>query len=289
MDIKKLEAFAEIVTSGSFCKAAIKLNYSQPGLTGMMNRLEDELGLTLLARSSKGIKLTESGKELMPAIREILDAYEEFNTALYRIKKKKENAIYIGAYSSISVMWLPKAIAALQKEYPTMDIVTKSGSPEEILEWLEQDMIDIALTGKNYKFENEWIGLRKDRYFAVLPQGTGEGASVFPIKDFADRKFLMPSTGTDLDVLRILFDNKVSPNISSIAVEDPTIISMIEQGQGVSILSQLILEAWGKGKALDILPLEPDIYRELGISLKSKKNITAEMRKLISCIKKAVE
>lgn len=289
MDIKKLEALSEIVACGSFCKTAEKLNYSQPGLTGMINRLEDELGLALLIRSSKGVKLTESGKELMPLIQEILQAYEKFDTALYRSKKKKETIIYIGAYASITTMWLLKAITALRKDYSSVDVIVKNGTAPEILQWLEDGSVDIALISKPSTSGNEWTGLKKDRYYAVLPRGTAGAASVFPIKDFVGQKFLMPGMGADSDIWRVLLDNKVAADISHISVEDPTILSMVEQGLGVSMLSQLGLEAWAEGKAIDTLPLAPDMYRELGIVLKSTKNITLEMKKLISYIKKAVE
>lgn len=288
MDIKKLKALSQIVSSGSFCKAAMKLNYSQPGLTSMINRLEEELGLTLLVRSSKGVKLTESGKELMPFIQELLASHEKLEAALDRSREKKEAVIHVGAYASTALQWLPKAISYFQKDYPTVDVVVRTGLGQEILEWIENGSVDIALISKHFKAENEWISLKKDRFYAVVPKGMIAEKKSFGINDFEGHKFIMPSMGADLDVLQVLLDNKVTPNVSRIFVEDPTVISMVEQGLGISILSRLVLEAYAGDKSIEALPIEPEAYRELGISIKSTKNTTPELKKLIACIQKSI-
>lgn len=175
MDIKKLKALSQIVNSGSFCKAAQRLNYSQPGLTSMNNRLEEELGLTLLVRSSKGVKLTESGKELMPLIQELLTSNEKLEAALDRSREKKEAVIHVGAYASTALQWLPKAITCFQRDNPTVDVVVRTGLGQEILEWIENDSVDIALISKHFKADNEWISLKKDSFYAVVQKGTMTG------------------------------------------------------------------------------------------------------------------
>ena len=68
MDIQKLQALAVIQEAGSFSRAAETLGYSQAGLTYMMNSLENEIGLRLLDRSYSGVRLSETGKTLMPKI-----------------------------------------------------------------------------------------------------------------------------------------------------------------------------------------------------------------------------
>lgn len=287
MDIKKFEALSAIVSFGSLCKAAAKLNYSQPGLTSMINRLEDELGLTLLVRSSKGVKLTERGAELMPVIQKLLASYEELEVALTHYREKRETVIYIGAYPSTAILWLPKAISYLKKEYPVLDVIVKTGLGQEILEWVEDGSVDIAVFSKHFKAENAWISLAKDRYCAVFPKGM-RTEKIFNIKDFEGQKFLMPSMHADLDVLQALLDNKVTPNISRVSVDDPTVISMVERGLGISMISELVLEAYAKDKSIQALPIKQESYRELGISIKSTKNITPELKKFISCIKKSI-
>ena len=79
MDIQKLQALAVIQEAGSFSRAAETLGYSQAGLTYMMNSLENEIGLRLLDRSYSGVRLSETGKTLMPKIHRLLQVYDALN------------------------------------------------------------------------------------------------------------------------------------------------------------------------------------------------------------------
>ena len=62
MDIEKLRALRTAADTGSITRAAARLGYSQPGLTGMLNRLEQEIGYPLLRRGSGGVSLTPEGR-----------------------------------------------------------------------------------------------------------------------------------------------------------------------------------------------------------------------------------
>ena len=72
MDIEKLKALKTAVEIGSITQAAEHMGYSQPGLTGMLKRLEQEIGYPLLRRGTKGVRLTDEGRALMPYIERIL-------------------------------------------------------------------------------------------------------------------------------------------------------------------------------------------------------------------------
>jgi len=74
MDSKKLEILMTAADLGSFTKASEVVGYTQSGLTHMMNALEREIGFPLLQRNHNGIQLTQQGAQLMPAIREFLQA-----------------------------------------------------------------------------------------------------------------------------------------------------------------------------------------------------------------------
>lgn len=72
LHIEQLQAFVEISSSKSISVAAENLYIAQPSLSRSMKLLEEELGLTLLTRSSNGVRLTEAGHTLLPTIQEIL-------------------------------------------------------------------------------------------------------------------------------------------------------------------------------------------------------------------------
>lgn len=90
MRIEQLEAFVEVASSKSISIAAENLYITQPSLSRSMKLLEDELGLTLFIRSSDGVRLTDSGKSLLPAVQNILsqlDSLKQQALALTEVQK----------------------------------------------------------------------------------------------------------------------------------------------------------------------------------------------------------
>ena len=80
MDAKKLEILMTAVDLGSFSKASEVVGYTQSGLTHLVDSLEREIGFPLIRRSYSGIALTEAGENLLPDIRQFLQA----NATLWR-------------------------------------------------------------------------------------------------------------------------------------------------------------------------------------------------------------
>ena len=89
----------------------------------------------------------------------------------------------------------------------------------------------------------------------------------------------MPSMGFDKDILRVLNEHGVTPLIRTTQVSDSAVISMVEHGLGVSVLSRLVL----RGRSDDVLalPLDPPAVRELGIAVRSKKELRPIARQFI--------
>ena len=121
MDAKKLEILMTAVDLGSFSRASEVVGYTQSGLTHLVNSLEREIGFPLIIRSHNGIALTEEGRELMPAIRQFLQANANLENQIQTITEKQTETIRIAAYASIAMFWMPDAL-------PRAEEVRNSGS-----------------------------------------------------------------------------------------------------------------------------------------------------------------
>lgn len=89
----------------------------------------------------------------------------------------------------------------------------------------------------------------------------------------------MPSMGFDKDILRVLNEHGVTPLIRTTQVSDSAVISMVEHGLGVSVLSRLVLR--GRQNSVRALPLEPRAVRELGIAAHPQKELRPIARQFI--------
>ena len=110
MDSKKLEILMTAIDLGSFTKASEVVGYTQSGLTHMMDALEREVGFSLLQRDHNGIQLSPQGRQLMPAIREFLQANANLENQINAISEQKKEVIRIAAYASIAMHWMPELL-----------------------------------------------------------------------------------------------------------------------------------------------------------------------------------
>ena len=288
MESKKLEALLMAVDLGSFTKAAEVLGYTQSGLTHMMNSLEKEVGFTLLERGRSGVRLTEEGERIAPAVREFLQANARLDSVIEQVASSRTEIIRVSAYASIAMHWLPGIIQRFREECPDVDVDIRMADHVDVpYELLAQGKMDAILVSPQDEGQYEWVHLADDPMFAVLPKDFDtQGMTAFPLAAFEARDFIMPSQGFDKDIMRIFNRIGVKPHILPTWVDDPTVISMVSHGLGVSMMTELTVR--GRTDGVKLLPVEPASSRELGLAVRSLDAASDCLRHFIDCTKRVV-
>lgn len=279
MDTKKLEALAAAVEHGSFTRAAEALGYTQSGMTHMMNSLERDIGFPVLLRGRAGVRLTPAGERIYPLVRQVLSASQALDREIALINSHKEDTIRVAAYSSIAMHWLPEVIQQFRRIHPELTVDIQMGSVEEVYRWVREDKADMGFASLQDGMTMDWLPLAEDPLLAILPPEYDSGETAFPVEAFNGQEFLMPSMGFDKDILRVLNEHGVTPLIRTTQVSDSAVISMVEHGLGVSVLSRLVLR--GRQNSVRALPLEPRAVRELGIAARPQKELRPIARQFI--------
>ena len=281
MDTKKLEALAAAVEHGSFTRAAEALGYTQSGMTHMMNSLERDIGFPVLLRGRAGVRLTPAGERIYPLIRQVLSASQALDREVALINSHKEDTIRVAAYSSIAMHWLPEVIQQFRRIHPELTVDIQMGSVEEVYRWVREDKADMGFASLQDGMTMDWLPLAEDPLLAILPPEYDLGGRErFAVRDFSSHEFLMPSMGFHLDILRALNRSGVTPVIRTTQVSDSVIISMVEHGLGVSVLSELVLK--GRRDAVQAVPLDPPAFRELGIVTRDRRELRPAARRFIT-------
>lgn len=288
MESKKLEALLMAVDLGSFTKAAEVLGYTQSGLTHMMNSLEKEVGFTLLERGRSGVRLTEEGERIAPAVREFLQANARLDNVIEQVASSRTEIIRVSAYASIAMHWLPGIIQRFREECPDVDVDIRMADHVDVpYELLAQGKMDAILVSPQDEGQYEWVHLADDPMFAVLPKDFDtQGMTAFPLAAFEARDFIMPSQGFDKDIMRIFNRIGVKPHILPTWVDDPTVISMVSHGLGVSMMTELTVR--GRTDGVKLLPVAPASSRELGLAVRSLDAASDGLRHFIDCTKRVV-
>ncbi len=280
MNILKYMAFIRTVEYGSFTKAAEVLNYSQSGISRMINDLEKEWKVILLERSRAGVRLTSDGTKLLPYAKSLCDEYQKLQMQVDELNGLQSGLIRIGTFSSVATHWLPNIIREFQKDYPNIDYELLLGDYTEIEEWIADGRVDCGFLRLPTHSDFETIFLEQDKLLAILPENHPlAGCERFPVTDLCNDPFMLLEKGAKAEVSEIFERCGLTPKVHFTTWDDYAIMSMVESGLGISILPQLIL----KRVPYHIIAKELDVpaYRNIGLALRDKKSASLAVKRFL--------
>lgn len=266
MSISKYEAFIKVVELGSLTLAAEELSCTQSAVSHSISMLEKECGFSVLIRSRAGVKLTDAGERILPAVRNILTQTEQFKQICASIRGLDAGTVRVGSFTSVAVHWLPRVIKEFQKDYPQVDFKLLNGDYHDVEKWLSEGSVDLGFVSMPINLNCSCTPLMTDRLFAVLPvDHRFADYPKFPLALCADEPFISLLESSDHDARRALDAAGVKPNIKFSTKDDYAIIAMVEQGLGISILPELLLK--GRHDNIKILELVPEAKRIIGMAV----------------------
>ncbi|MBY8913571.1 LysR family transcriptional regulator [Bacillus sp. YC2] len=285
MDLKKHLAFIKTVESGSLTQAAAILNYTQPSISQMISKLEEEYGFPLLIRLRHGVKPTANGLKVFHIMKDIQKTYEKLSETVDNINGLETGEIRLGAFTSVAVKWLPQILREFNRLHPSIKVQLFEGNSTELEQWLKEDKIDVGI-GTSHSEKWNFHPLAKDPIVAVMsPQHELAGLETVPLKIMESVMCIVPYPETHFDVLKVLREEKISPRIAYQIRGDETLISMVRNNLGISLLPKLLVSD------CDVLikPLDQYVYRQIGIiTTHAEEAQTPSVQKMIQCIKEWV-
>ncbi|MCR4963520.1 MAG: LysR family transcriptional regulator [Firmicutes bacterium] len=281
--LNKYEAFIRTVELGSLSKAADDLGYTQSGVSHMIRSLEEELGFKILIRSRAGIRLTDAGEQIYPAICGMMDHHEQLKQIVYALRGMNAGTVRIGTFTSVAVHWLPDIIKEFQQDFPHIQFKLLNGDYYDVEKWLRKDAVDVGFVHIPVSDRYHCIPLLQDRLLAILPQDhpLTQGKS-FPIAYAAKEPFISLPDSSAQDVKQVLKAANVSPKIKFTTKDDYAILSMVEHGLGMSIVPELLLT--GHSQNIAALELDPPASRTIALAFRKQNSAGPATGKFIDYI-----
>lgn len=266
MSLKKYEAFVQTVRLGSLTKAAEFLGSTQSRISHVLRDLEDEYGFALLERNRSGVKLTEAGEMILPCMEAVLQKEQELEQLLEDIRSADAGSVRLGAFTSVAVHWLPGMIRAFQREHPKAELEMFNGDYHDIEQWLRSGEVDLAFVTLPAPEGVRTIPLIEDPLVAIMPQGHRLAARErIPIEELNGEPFISLLQSSAHDFHRALDKTGVKPDVKFTTKDDYAILAMVEQGLGISIVPELLLQ--GHRENLVVRPLEPRAARTIALAV----------------------
>lgn len=266
MSVVKYTAFLKTVENHSLTKAADVLGYTQPGISHMILSLEKELGLQLLLRRKDGVYPTEAAESLLYYMRQVVENDRKLKETASQLCGLEIGSLNVGCFHSISIRWLPAIIRQYLGQHPNIQISIHEGVHSDLSKWLLDGTIDLALMSLPVPENIGFILLAKDPILAVMPQNHPLAQyPTVPVDKLTEYPFISPIEGADEDIWLVLDEEKYKPDIRFRIKGDQSIIAMIGEGLGVSLLPQLTLGQLPK--TVVAKKLDWPHFRSLGIAV----------------------
>lgn len=287
MKLTKYGILLKVLEYGSFSQTSDKLKYTQSAISQSIASLENELGVTLLTRNKKGISLTQSGEMLIPYIQAIYNAENALFDKVNDMNQIRTGNIRIGTFTSVSCHFLPQVMNSFGKKYPLISFELIQGDYPEIESWILNGMVDIGFLRLPISSKLDLLPFRRDPVYAVLPPTSRfADADTYPVSAFESEPFIMLDEGNNHELFHYFKSNQVKPNIIYKVRDDYTIMSMVENGLGISILPAPVLKR--SPYRIVSKPLEPFMERQLCIACRDKKTLSMAaklfIREMQQCI-----
>ena len=240
--ISRSGVFCTVVELGSFTRAAERLGYSQSAVSQTIRNLEQELGSTLLDRRKDGIRLTADGEQYYPYLRAVYAAELALEQKQSEMSGLDKAVIRIGTFTSVSSRMLPPLLKEFKTDNPSVTFVLREGKYTSIGKWIHEGGIDFGFVNPEAVHGVETHVLYEDEMMVLLPEGHPLAQKErVSLRDLEREAFILLDEG-DYSVALTAFEKAgVSVHVAYEVYDNFTILSLVRQGMGVSMIYEKAL------------------------------------------------
>lgn len=264
MELRHLRYFVAVAEELNFTRAAARLHVSVPPLSRQIQDLEQELGVELLVRTTRSVRLTEAGRMFQLEAGAILQRTHEAVESVKALTQSSHGRVRVGYAASPTIEILPRALQRFHQMKPAARVELFDMSTQAMLRGLRERTLDVALVVS--LAPPDFAGLTLEQ-IATYPIRVAMHANhrftrqrVVRLKDVASQPLVTFSRDgypeAHAGLAKILAPYTRSPNIVAEFDTSVSLIAGVESGRGIALL----FETAGRlaGGRLVLRPLDPD-------------------------------
>lgn len=267
MDLRQIEYFLVVARQQNFTRAAEAVGVAQPALSQQMKRLEEELGVVLLDRSTRPLTLTEAGQAFEVRAERILADVRLAKAELREFAGAGRGRLVIGALPALAA-WLPPVLASFHAAHPMIEMILREENTEVLARLVGSGALDLAVLHAVpglYTGNSSQLGIVMERLFdddlvaIVGPNHRLAHRKSIELRELRDEPFVLRARGSGLahTLMTAMTAEGFSPRV---VAETPTLTSvrnLVSAGIGVSIIARVPAQA--PGPPISVLAIRPPL------------------------------
>lgn len=205
MNLKALRYFVAIADAGSVTAAAAAVNVAQPALTRQLRELEADLGVTLLHRLPRGVRLTPAGVTLYESAQRMLAEAARVRQRLASREGHGATTVVLGSSPTLARVLLPGLFESSLRAVSGLELRAREAFTPQLLDWLERGVVDMAIVTNPEPGRPLSLSPLLGEPFALVSHPSLELPPVLPARQLAGLPLLMTT------LHRTLVDRQLAP------------------------------------------------------------------------------
>lgn len=292
LSLRRLRMLRELHRRGTVTAVAATLHYSPSAVSQQLAQLEREVGVKLLERHGRRIRLTDLGVLLSEHAEDILGSVERATVALEGAQSGVTARLEAGVWASVASGLLPQALAALAVDHPGLEVRTTELAPEDTAEAVRDGSLDFSFVIDYSDYTMPWDPALQRRVIAVerlhaaVPTGIVPTATV-SLAELAEHPWILAGQRSHFGrAVRIACNrNGFEPRIMHVVEEQATALAMVAGGLGVTLVSDLALGLLPYG--VDIVAVTDPVVRTVSIAHRTTETPRRSLELVIDAVRTA--
>lgn len=275
--LRQLELLLTLISSDGIASGGAKLGMSASATSHALRTLEETLGAELIDRNASGVRLTSTGEQILPHVRDVFSSLQLVQANALAGAELKTGLLRLGSFgASATTKVLPALMERFRSKYPGVDVIVTE-KPDELT---TQDIIERRLelgvvTLPKPDFDTQTLAI--DELVAVLPCDHHLAKlDVVPLKAMTFDPFIMTRAGSKSLVTKLFSRNNLNPRVMYELLQLMSILELVSQGKGISMLAKLALPKHYPGVVFK--PLSPGASRRFGLACLNEKKLSLAAR-----------
>jgi DNA-binding transcriptional LysR family regulator len=271
--LRQIRYFLATAETGQVSQGAVQLNVSQSAVTAAIKQLEDQLGVRLFARVATGVSLTAEGLRFLQHARSVLAAVNAASNAVLSEAAPTVGIVRLGVTYTVAGYFLPRHLAQFSRSYPGITIEMVELPREAIESGLRDGSLDLAVllvsNLRDRKGLDHDVLLRSRRRLWLCAAHPLLDADAISLTDVSTQNYIMLTVDEAQTTAARYWDpTGLQPNIKFHTSSVEAVRSMVADGMGVTILSDMVYRPWSlEGQRIELRTLsDPVPSMDVGVS-----------------------
>jgi LysR family transcriptional regulator, transcription activator of glutamate synthase operon len=276
MDLRQLRYLVALSEERHFTRAADREHIAQPALSQQIRRLEDELGVALVERTTRRVRITEAGELLVGRARRVMTEIDAAHAELEALKGVETGRVNVGTMHTMGPVDLSLVLATFHERHPGVELTVQEESSEDLAQMIREDELDVAFLSVTERVESHGLALHRlllEELVVLLPPSHRlAGRTSVRMRDLRQEEFISYRPGARLRELlySAARDAGYEPRVKLELNESQRIRRLVARGMGVAILPRS--DAIGPGAEIAHIALkDPPLSRDITLAWRHER------------------